>query len=100
MKLDEQGAAFFVEGYDADEAEAIELATHPELATSPIPESGFPPDFIKAQEKLHQEKKDKQDIKDGADSSSSSELDRKGSLTDNEQCNLPMPPPDVSCTST
>ena len=37
MKLDEQGAAFFVEGYDADEAEAIELATHPELATSPIP---------------------------------------------------------------
>merc|ERR1719357_508936 len=37
MKLDEQGAAFFVEGYDADDADAIEIereiATHPELAT-------------------------------------------------------------------
>ena len=84
MKLDEQGAAFFVEGYDADEADEMEGGgVPPELATSPLPESGFPSNFVKAAEKAAAEAA----VESAKDDSSSSDADWK--QTDDQTQMLP-----------
>ena len=88
MKLDEQGAAFFVEGYDADEADEMEGGgVPPELATSPLPESGFPLNFVKAAEKAAEEAAAEAAVESAKDDSSSSDADRK--LTDDQTQMLP-----------